>query len=419
MKKIFFAFLFSLPCYLPFNHVQATTRKVLFLGNSFIYTNNLPLVLQNFATAMGDTLLFDQNTIGGYTLQMHSVDTTSISKIFSQHWDIVVLQEQSQLPAFPPAQVDTTTYPYAHILDSMVHANDSCTRTMFMMTWGYENGDTSNCASWPPVCTYAGMQLRLRQSYLQMGQDNAALVAPVGAAWEVVRDSFPAINMYISDLHHPAMPGTYLAAAVFYASIYHKSPEPCSYTAGLALSDATQLKHAAKKVTLDSLSLWQQYGHYPYAQFSYTQNGNTISTHNQAVGADSYSWNFGDGQNSNADSVTHNYAAGTYIMRFTAATACFTETITDTLYISPSGVNAIYMPGDLLRIVNAGSGSISIIPQNNGSGLRLELFDMSGRRIRNYEVGGRIDDTLIPGIYLYRVWNGSTLVVAGNKLSVY
>jgi len=419
MKKILWAFLFSLLCYLPFNKVQATTRKVLFLGNSFIYTNNLPQVLQSLTTAMGDTLVYDQNTIGGYTLQMHSVDATSISKIFSQHWDIVVLQEQSQLPAFPPAQVDTEVYPYAHILDSMIHANDSCTRTMFMMTWGYENGDTSNCASWPPVCTYAGMQWRLRQSYLQMGQDNAALVAPVGAAWKVETDSFPSVNLYAADLHHPGAPGTYLAACVFYAAIYHKSPMGCNYYSTLTTTDAANMQRIAKRVTLDSMALWQQYGHYPYAQFNYNINANTLSEINQSLGANSYTWNFGDANTSHADTLSHTYAAGTYVLSLTASTACFSETKTDTIHILPTGINQSGMPTDVLRILCTGNGNISILPQINSLNLKLELFDITGRKIRNYQLANRIDDSLIPGIYLYRVWNGSALITAANKLMVY
>ena len=49
------------------------------------------------------------------------------------------------------------------------------------MTWGRENGDQSNCQSWPPVCTYEGMDDLLRERYMIMANDNNALVAPVGA----------------------------------------------------------------------------------------------------------------------------------------------------------------------------------------------------------------------------------------------
>ena len=47
---------------------QSHVRKVLFLGNSYTYVNNLPQLVADAATSAGDTLLFDSYTIGGYTL---------------------------------------------------------------------------------------------------------------------------------------------------------------------------------------------------------------------------------------------------------------------------------------------------------------------------------------------------------------
>src|SRR5690606_33483657 len=116
-------------------------------------------------------------------LEGHSTNSTSISKINAQPWDIVVLQEQSQRPAFHPGQVATVTYPFARKLDTLIRNNRACTETMFFMTWGYKNGDATNCAVYPPICTYEGMQQRLRESYLQMAQDNKGIVSPVGVAW--------------------------------------------------------------------------------------------------------------------------------------------------------------------------------------------------------------------------------------------
>jgi hypothetical protein len=129
----------------------------------------------------------------------------------------VVLQEQSEMPSFPPAEVDTEVYPYAHALDSMIHANDSCTQTMFLMTWGHANGDPLNCASYPVICTYAGMQQRLHDSYMEMTQLNHAIVAPVGVAWREMIDSFaPGIWLYITDSSHPNIYGSFLEASVVY-----------------------------------------------------------------------------------------------------------------------------------------------------------------------------------------------------------
>ena len=208
MKKYYKVGLVLCVFCLGVHSVLATTRKVLFIGNSYTYTNNMPLMLQQLSASLGDTLIYDESDPGGYTLAQHSAYAPTIAKIFSQQWDIVVLQEQSELPSFPPAEVDTEVYPYAHKLDSMIHANDSCTQTIFLMTWGHGNGDPLNCGSYPAICTYDGMQIRLRESYMQMTQDNHAIVAPVGVAWKMVMDSIPSIWLYISDSSHPLPTGS-------------------------------------------------------------------------------------------------------------------------------------------------------------------------------------------------------------------
>ena len=389
---------------------NATSRKVLFIGNSFTYTNNMPSILQALATSMGDTLVYDQNTPGGYTLQLHSTDATTISKIFSQQWDIVVIQEQSQLPAFPPAQVDTTTFRYAHILDSMVHANDTCTQTMFLMTWGYRDGDTSNCAFYPPICTYGGMQQSLRDSYLQMTHDNKAIVAPVGAAWKVVRDSFTAINLYMADLIHPGMPGSYLEASVLYASIFHKNPYPSAYLSGLPATDAQTLRRIAAKVTLDSLNQWQQYGHYPFADFSFVVSGSSLTTTNKSQNANSYFWNFGDSNTTTGASPGHSYThSGNYLLSLTVSTNCFSETRMDSIQIGSAGIGAVAQNENSISIVNEGKGNITFRINEMLAGSKMEVCDMSGRRIRTYSVQSAtsIKDHFSSGVYAYRIIGGS------------
>lgn len=80
---------------------QSITKRALFLGNSYTGVNNLPQMIADVTTSTGDTLIFGSNTPGGYTLQGHSTNATSLAKIAVGNWDYVVLQEQSQNPSFP------------------------------------------------------------------------------------------------------------------------------------------------------------------------------------------------------------------------------------------------------------------------------------------------------------------------------
>ncbi|HRI41145.1 MAG TPA: SGNH/GDSL hydrolase family protein, partial [Bacteroidia bacterium] len=146
----------------------ARTFRVLFIGNSYVAVNDLPNQLRNFCLAAGDTLIVDSSAPGGYTFEAHSTDATTLQKIAAGGWDFVILQEQSQRPAFPPSQVEQEVYPFAQVLDSLIHVSNPCAKTVFFMTWGRKYGDQSNCAFYPMICTYEGMQMRLRESYVEM-----------------------------------------------------------------------------------------------------------------------------------------------------------------------------------------------------------------------------------------------------------
>lgn len=402
--------------------VDATTRRVLFIGNSYTYTNNMPLMLQTLTTALGDTLIYDESDPGGYTFMQHSTYGPTLTKIASQKWDIVVLQAQSQEPSFPPAQVATDVYPYAHILDSLIHDNDTCTQTMFMMTWAHANGDPMNCPGYPILCTFDGMQYRLRESYMQMTLDNKAIVAPVGAAWKVVHDSFVTPWLFISDSSHPLPAGSYLESCVLYSSIFHKRTSGCTYTSGLSAGDAQILQRIADRVTMDSLTQWQQYGHYPNAGFNYTKSGNTITlSHATSVPAD-YTWDFGDGVTDTASAPLHTYGTnGVYTVTHTAANDCFSETIRQVVQIgSTTGMSNPDHRAQAVTTTLQGNGSVSfMLPGDNVYDI-LEVYDAAGNRVRHYTLSGQvITDQFTPGFYMIRAISRNKSAVFINKQIVY
>ncbi|MCX6296135.1 MAG: PKD domain-containing protein [Bacteroidetes bacterium] len=341
MKK-YFSLTFLL-CFLL--NIYGQNRKVLFIGNSYTYVNNLPQTIADIALSKGDTINYDSSAPGGYTFNLHTTNATTISKINSQEWDFVVLQEQSQLPSFDPVQVAVDVFPFAHMLDSMILNNDSCSETIFYMTWGRQNGDASNCAAYPPVCTFDGMQQRLRESYIQMSVDNHASVSPVGVAWKNVRDNYPSINLYQADESHPSIYGTYLAACVFYSSFFHKSSVGSSFLLpGISISDGLILQTIASSTVLDSISLWQGNSDIPNANFDFLASSNSIQFHNTSDNSTSYIWDFGDGNYSSQINPQNIYAIdGQYVVTLTAASNClsfiYSDTITVNSLVIPKQVN--------------------------------------------------------------------------------
>lgn len=355
---------------------QAQKKKVLFLGNSYTAVNNLPKMIADMAMSMGDTLLYGSNTPGGYTLRGHSTNTLTKYKIAEGNWDYVVLQEQSQLPSYPQAMVDTMMFPYADSLNRMIKLKNPCSETMFFMTWGRKNGDASNCSWNPPVCTYRGMDSLLYERYSSMAYRYQSLLSPVGAVWHYIRNEYPGINLYNGDGSHPSAAGTYAAACTFYATLFRKDPSQVPFNSTLPPQDAANIKLAAKLIVFDSLLKWHVSKYDPKADFNFNNNNqNSISFINESSYANQFEWDFGDGQSSAEIHPVHIYnISGTYTVTLTATSCQKINRITKMV-----NVRGIVLPpvteNDSWGIFpNPASTSISISAHFSGN-LKYRIYD--------------------------------------------
>jgi hypothetical protein len=294
-------------------------------------------MLTDLARSVGDTMTFDSNTPGGYTFQGHSTNATSLAKISAGNWDFVVLQEQSQLPSFPINQVESSVFPYARILDSLVNVNNNCAETVFYMTWGRKFGDASNCANFAPLCTYEGMDSMLYLRYMMMADSNDAIVSPVGAVWRSIRQNYPLIDLYQSDNSHPSLAGSYAAACSFYATIFRKDPTLITNNYGLSATDALNIRQTAKSIVFDSLSKWHVGEYDPAANFNYNITNNyEVSFSNNSTNSTDYTWYFGDGDSTTQENPIHTFGlAGSYTVSLISSKCGMIDSISQTITISP------------------------------------------------------------------------------------
>ena len=360
-------------------------KNILFIGNSYTASNNLPSIVDVLAKSAGDEITFETSTGGGQTLQNHSNSAATISKIQQANWDYVVLQEQSQMPSFPMSQVQVQVFPYAKILCDTIRYYNNCTTPMFFMTWGRENGDASNCASWPPVCTYTGMDSLLNLRYRMMADSNEALVSPVGAVWNYIRNQYPTIDLYSSDGSHPSLEGSYAAACTFYTMIFQKSPLLVTNDYGLNHMDADNIRNAAKIIAYDSLSKWNINKFNPQADFVVTNIGDSIFTANNSKFAHSYLWSFGDGTTSTLFEPTHKYSnAQTYTISL-SANKCDMENVMDTS-LSITINNMELMETNGISVFPNPAKEYFIIKFDNITHARdIILYSIDGRIIKEFK----------------------------------
>jgi len=184
--------------------------RILFIGNSFTYVNDLPAVLNTLAIAGGQKpLVVAKETPGGCSFEKHWKDGKALKAIQSRKWDYVVLQEVSQ----GPVQNKATMFEYARKLNEPIIAQGA--KTVLYMTWSWPKPDNQ------PVITAA---------YQELAKELKAQLVPAGIAWDMTLKEHPEIGLFANDKHHPSPAGTYLVACTFYASLYGRSPEglPCA-----------------------------------------------------------------------------------------------------------------------------------------------------------------------------------------------
>ncbi|RYZ31504.1 MAG: T9SS type A sorting domain-containing protein, partial [Sphingobacteriales bacterium] len=387
---------------------------------SYVTVNNLPDVISKIAAAGGDSLYYQVNAPGAYTFQQHSTDPTTLGLIAQGNWDFVVLQEQSQRPAFEDAQVAAEVYPYARKLDSLVKASSGeCARVMFYMTWGRKNGDASNCAVWPPVCTYEGMDSLLQLRYTNMADSNNAFISPVAKVWRNLRDNAPGIELYQVDESHPTAAGTYAAAMSFYTMFFDKKPTAIPYNYTLSSATANTIKAAAYTEVYNLRGQWKQYSLWPHVDSIITTNEGGLTFRNDAISPQnviSYEWNFGDGSPLSYQAVaTHTYAdSGSYTVCLTVHGFCGSMTICQQISVNVTGINEQNLIPGIAVYPNPADDYIRV------DGLKEKaayaICDISGARIQTGSVTPGSNSiglrNLAAGLYFLHLNNdkGQTLI---------
>lgn len=209
--------------------------RVLFVGNSHTFTNDVPGLVANLARAANEErpLLAASEAPGGTSFQMHWNNGRVQQRLTEVKWDLVVLQDQSVMPNLSRPEFEQQTLAFARKLNESIR--ESGARTVLFMTWGYKHD-------------FVGMQRRADAAYRELVTDLKADLVPVGTAWAKARAARPSVELWSADGNHADVRGSYLAACCFYAAFYGKSPVGNAFTAGLSADEAKFLQETAAGV---------------------------------------------------------------------------------------------------------------------------------------------------------------------------
>ena len=199
--------------------------RVLFLGNSYTYVNDLPAVFAELARSAGKNVETGMVASGGETLAEHAASAESLGAIRGSRWQFVVLQEQSEIPSVEALR-QNQMYPATRSLAEVIRAAGAT--PVLLETWAHRDG-------WPDYrLDYAAMQSAIDQAYLALAGQLGVGVATAGEAWQAALGQDPTVALWQADGSHPSQAGTYLAACVLYARIFGATPVGIGDAAGLS-----------------------------------------------------------------------------------------------------------------------------------------------------------------------------------------
>lgn len=192
--------------------------RVLFIGNSYTYVNNLPDIVAAIAAADPESAIIVPALVtrGGATLRWHLENGPAVKMLDTGKWDFVVLQEQSTLSGKEvEGKIALGEHGpfHASVRDWVKRIRATGTTPILFMTWARRNE--------PRI---AGMQQGLADAYDLIGRELGVTVAPVGLAWAESRRRLQSLDLHVWDASHPSSAGSYLAGLILYSTLTGKSP---------------------------------------------------------------------------------------------------------------------------------------------------------------------------------------------------
>ncbi len=224
-------------------------QNMLFLGNGMTYSYQMPSLLQKLATANQQQTWVEQVASPGWTLTNHVNNAASKQAIAAQPWQYVVLQEKITIAAIS-GMSQTAMFPAIRSLTQQISTVGA--KPLLFLTWGRQQGQPeADCPD------YSSHQQAIVSAYMTIAAELNLPVAPVGVAWHTIVTQYPHIALWTKDGQYPSLAGAFLAACVFYATVYHTSPQGINYHAGLESKTAEILQEVAGKTVMQHRQDWR------------------------------------------------------------------------------------------------------------------------------------------------------------------
>lgn len=184
----------------PTPPLRSGAKKILFVGNSLTYFNDLPSQVAAIGASMGNHIEQEVMAYPNYALEDHWNDGCLQDMISSGFYDFVVVQQG------PSSQSDgaKSLLEYGERIQQLCMQHDA--KLAFFMVW-------------PARANYHTFN-GVIANYTSAAHATGAILCPVGATWKRHIDDTGDWSYYGPDAYHPSAVGTGVAAGIVYKSLF-------------------------------------------------------------------------------------------------------------------------------------------------------------------------------------------------------
>ena len=353
------------------------TVKVLFIGNSFTYFNDMPMMFDSIARSAGYKVKTQMYAPGGVSVgdtsqgtMAHMNNPVVYENIRSDHWDYVVLQDNQgrfvlDYGVFPSSSL--VIQGHLQIRDSVVK-NNPCAKMVWFTGWGMKNGLPPNGN------TGIEMIERIAANYRYLNDTAHQIIAPIGGTWKKIILMNPAFDLWSPDQTHPSVEGSFLTASLLYATIFRDFPQNSPFNSSLTTSTTSLLKQAAWETLNDSFPITNLASITPALVF---QNNQLVSNiYSQ------YNWyqnlQYLQGENSNILPVS---STGYYFLMASDTYGCKLKSLTQ--QINFQSQEEVTQQNNMMLFPNPASNELNVtfnFPVSEK--MQFEVMDFSGKIVK-------------------------------------
>ena len=205
-------------------------NRVLFIGNSYLFTQNIPEAVESLAKSQGLEMTAEMVAGPDMALYDHLERGDAVNAMILGGWSHIVLQQGPSSVSYNRDSLRAVAVIYDGIAKQV-------------------NAKTAWFSAWPQQQHFSTFP-RAIESYRLAAEDVGGLYMPVAAAWLKAWELDPSLQLY-SDGLHPSAEGAYLAAIVVYSALFQRTPvglPPDADRLHLDIATATLLQSAAAQV---------------------------------------------------------------------------------------------------------------------------------------------------------------------------